>query len=153
MYRIKLALIEIMSFNWLLYLKWSSLFLSFILFPLFIFVWYYKVARLAEKRLKKSPNFIFILSLIFYFSGVISLILVNSEEYFLYEFFIIYLSAIYCYYYLTKVTFQVKDKDKDENLTSLVEKVGRFIFLSLIFIGPLVLQSSIKEMFFHDLEE
>jgi hypothetical protein len=151
MNKINLILTEIMSFNWLVYIKWETLFLTFILFPPSIFIWYYKVARLAEKRLKKKPNFIFIIACLLYFCGSIFLIISNSEEYFKYEFFIIYFSAIYCYLYLTKVTLQAQDGS--EKIASIGEKVVRLILLSLIFIGPLILQSNIRETLFRDVTE
>jgi hypothetical protein len=151
MNKINLTLTEILSFNWLLTISWETLFLTFILFPPSIFIWYYKAARLAEKRLKKKPNFIFIIACLVYFCGFIFVILSNSEEYFIYEFFLIYFSAIYCYFYLTKVTMEAQDGS--EKIASIGEKVGRFILLSLIFIGPLILQSNIKEMLFRDVTE
>lgn len=122
--------------------------------PLF-FVWLFKVGQHAERKLGKKPNKIFRIAITLFMTSFISFIFaITLEDWFLipesyYQsmFWIIFISFLVSDYFITTYTFELEDHNEEKYSATLPEKVSRFIILSTLIFGAIILQPQIIKMF------
>lgn len=137
----------LISFNWLLSLPSLYLFLLLVAIPVLYPVWMYKVAHLSEKELDEKPDWVFrfwLIAIVLLFPFMAVLLKFYREiplydDLFIIAFFLLMLGLIYTSYYLSKVTLRVEYNNSEYSPT-IVDKVSRFLTLSLCIYGAAFLQ-------------
>jgi hypothetical protein len=147
---------NILNFDWIIQIPEFELFLLLIFLPPLFYIWLFKVAQIAEKKLGRKPNKIFRIMYLVTTLSLIILILTLSivsritntlESGIQYVLGILFLSFFYCDYYVTQSTFELEDQDKETYSSALPDKVYRFIMLSFLIFGAVMLQPRITEIF------
>jgi len=69
----------------------------------------------------------------------------DFDKYINYAFWTLFISFLYCDFYVTKLT--LKHKDEDEYNSNILEKVRIFIILSSLILGAVLLQPRLNEIF------
>jgi len=140
---------EIIKFNWLTKMSTSSLFLLMVLFPPTFLIWFFKIGQLSERQLHKRPDFFFRLMYAIFILGCTFLIVFstinldfNFDIYFQFVFWSMFISFMYCDFYVTRLTYLI-EIDKKTN-SNIAEALGRFILLSTLVFGAILLQKRLS---------
>jgi hypothetical protein len=145
---------DILSFDWIVRISPAALLLLLIPLPILFFIWFYKAGQLSERRLSLKPDYLFrilmttfVLGFAIFFSPLINgdNSYFDFDKYASYAFWTLFISFLYCDFYVTRLT--LKHEDEDEYNSNVSEKVSMFFMLSLLMLGAVLLQPKLNEIF------
>jgi uncharacterized membrane protein len=145
---------DILSFDWIVRISPVALLLLMIPLPILFFIWLFKAGQLSERRLSLKPDYLFRILMTTFALGFALIILfmivgensyLDFDKYIIYAFLTLFISFLYCDFYVTNLTF--KHEDEDEYNSNMLEKVRTFIILSSLILGAVLLQPRLNEIF------
>jgi len=151
---IQLAKVELLSFDWIVRISPLELFQLMIPLPILFFVWFFKAGQLSERRLSLKPDYLFRIMMATFILGFAMLFLFlivgentypDFDKYIVNVFWTVFISFLYCDYYVTNLT--LKQTDEDEYDSNAYEKARVFIMLSSLIFGAVLLQPRLNAIF------
>ena len=145
---------EILNFDWIVRISPIALLLLMIPLPILFFIWFFKAGQLSERRLSLKPDYLFRILMTTFILGFAMFLLpmfigensyLDFDKYISYAFWTLFISFLYCDFYVTSLTF--KNEDKNEYNSNILEKVRIFILLSSLILGAVLLQPRLNEIF------